>query len=60
MMAIASSLDGNPWIELLLAIPAGWLAYLAAHWLLDPDAIRYLRNTMFPQGRSGGGGSSPA
>ncbi len=58
MLAIASALEESELIELSLAIPAGWIAYLAAIWLLAPDSIAYLRRTMFPG--SGSGGSTAA
>ena len=58
MLAIASAVDEGALIELSLAIPAGWIAYLAAILLLAPDSIAYLRRTMFPG--SGSGGSTAA
>ena len=58
MLAIADAVSAGVWLELALAIPAGWLVFLAALWLLIPDSIRYLRTTMFPDSRAGSGDSA--
>ena len=60
MLVIAGAVSANEWLELLLAIPAGWLVFLGALWFFAPDAIQYLRRTMFPGQNKPGGESTPA